>query len=356
MLVIELAAFLVVAALSYISVRFIKQWTRQHQIIDIPNQRSSHSVPTPRGGGLAIVVLTVCGWLLFGLLSHTDSPVILLAYALGASIIAAISWLDDLHSLTPYRRFAAQFAATILVILAIGYWQQVDIPLIGMVSLAWFGAIITLFWIVGLTNAYNFMDGIDGIAAGQALVCGLGWVILAGNSPALESAKVLGLLIAASSFGFLIHNWAPASIFMGDVGSAFLGFSFALIPLLTVHGHFDYLIVGALMYWAFIFDTLLTFLRRLIRHENVLAPHRTHLYQRLVIAGYSVPVVTLIYTVSAGLGVLAARLWLIGDDHLNAVIIVVILSLCLGLWLFVNRAETQHAQLSTKSLTSAERH
>jgi UDP-N-acetylmuramyl pentapeptide phosphotransferase/UDP-N-acetylglucosamine-1-phosphate transferase len=149
-------------------------------------------------------------------------------------------------------------------------------------------------------NAFNFMDGIDGIAAGQGAVAGaaiavLGWLL------DVPPATLLGLTIAAACLGFLPHNWSPATIFMGDVGSAFLGFLLATAPLVAPAP--EQAPIGvlpfALVVWPFLFDTTLTFIRRAARGENVLAAHRSHLYQRLTLAGWSHGRVAALYTALA---------------------------------------------------------
>src|SRR6185436_11775719 len=129
------------------------------------------------------------------------------------------------------------------------------------------GFTITFFWIVGLTNAYNFMDGIDGIAGGQALVAGIGWTAI-GWLDGQSHIVVFGLLLAATNLGFLFHNWSPARIFMGDVGSAFLGYSFAVLPLMlssqsTGRTGFKLALAAILPVWPFVFDSTFTILRRL---------------------------------------------------------------------------------------------
>ena len=173
---------------------------------------------------------------------------------------------------------------------------------------------ITWLWIVGLTNAYNFMDGSDGMAGSQAVIAGLGWACLGwlADFPLLAD---LSLLLAVGSLGFLPHNWPPARIFMGDVGSAFLGYSFAVLPLLGLRagGPLASLspILGLLLRLAVCLrHRVLTFLRRLRRGENVLAAHRSHLYQRLIIAGYSHRFVLLLYSGLAIIGAGAAIFWL----------------------------------------------
>jgi UDP-N-acetylmuramyl pentapeptide phosphotransferase/UDP-N-acetylglucosamine-1-phosphate transferase len=117
-------------------------------------------------------------------------------------------------------RLASHALGAALAIFAFGYWHTVSLPLLGQVSLGWLGWSVTLLWIVGLTNAYNFMDGIDGLAAGQAVIGGVFWAVIGWQSGA-ELIAWLGMLIASASFGFLLHNWPPARIFMGDVASGF---------------------------------------------------------------------------------------------------------------------------------------
>jgi UDP-N-acetylmuramyl pentapeptide phosphotransferase/UDP-N-acetylglucosamine-1-phosphate transferase len=159
-------------------------------------------------------------------------------------------------------------------------------------------------WIVGLVNAYNFMDGIDGLAGGQAIVAASGWVlvgILTGQ-PALTGAACV---LAAACAAFLRFNWSPARVFMGDVGSAFLGFAFAVLPLSTP-SPVRFVLAGACFMWPFLFDTCFTLIRRLLRRENVLQAHRSHLYQRLIGTGVSHAHVTSVYLMLAALGLPAA--------------------------------------------------
>jgi len=324
--------------LSYLGVTALKRWAERRRILDVPNERSSHTRPTPRGGGLAIVVVVLVGWLVaLGL--HPDSWVGTdLLYVVGAALIAGISWMDDLRSLPNRVRFAAHSLGALLVLVGFGYWGAVDLPLLGAVSLGWLGLIITFAWIVGLTNAYNFMDGIDGIAGGQAIVAGLGWAVL-GWLTAQPLVGVLGVLLAAASLGFLGHNWPPARIFMGDVGSAFLGFTFAVLAVAAAQRDARLALVGILFVWPFVFDATFTFLRRLKHRENVFAAHRSHLYQRLVIVGHSHRFVTLLYVGLAAWGTIWGLIWSRGVVGSGAVIVVTIPLLCLALWASVERRE-----------------
>ena len=321
--------------LSYLGVAGLRRWAERRKILDIPNERSSHARPTLRGGGLAIVAITLAGWLLYGLLNPEMSCFSLLAYTGGAVLVASISWLDDLHRLPNKVRFAAHCIGAILIIVGFGYWKTVSVPIFDNLHLGWWGLPITFFWIVGLTNAYNFMDGIDGIAGGQGVVAGLGWAILGwlSDQPLIGA---LGLLLASTSLGFLGHNWPPARIFMGDVGSAFLGYNFAAIPVITAQFDTRLPLAGIMMIWPFIFDTSLTFFRRLSKGENVFIAHRSHLYQRLVIVGYSHRFVSSLYIGLALIGVILALAWTQNITGSPLLIALSVPLLCLMLWAFVN--------------------
>lgn len=301
--------FPIATTAAYVGVAAVRRWALDHQALDIPNQRSSHIRPTPRGGGLAIVVVVLVGWLASGVLASPETSwSVLGSYALGAGLVAAVSWLDDLYGLPAIARLAAHIVAASLALVALGYWQTLPLP--GpAVPLGYAGVAIGLIWIIGLTNAYNFMDGSDGMAAVQGVIAGLGWALLGwlGQQPLVVE---LGLLLAAGSLGFLWHNWPPAAIFMGDVGSAFLGYSFAVLPLVALEEDGPLAgigsLLGCLLLWPFIFDAAFTFFRRLRRGENVLAAHRSHLYQRLMIAGRGHRFVLLLYAGLATMGAAAA--------------------------------------------------
>lgn len=340
---------LIACLLSYCGVALLRRWA-EHRLLDVPNERSSHTQPTPRGGGLAIVCVTLAIWLIHGWISLDHWP--LLPYAVGASVIAAISWLDDLKNVRTIVRLAVHFGAAALAILSFDYWHTSDIHLFQQLKLGWLGLPLTFFWIVGLTNAYNFMDGIDGIAGGQAVVVGAGWALL-GWIGGQSHVFVMGMLLAGATLGFLIHNWPPARIFMGDVGSAFLGYTFAVLPLMAAHApgaDARLALIGALLLWPFIFDSSFTFLRRALRGENVFAAHRTHLYQRLVITGRTHQFVTTLYTGLALIGVLLAFAWWRRLAGSQAAILVLLPALCFSLWRFVLREERKVAErkLSTQ--------
>ena len=297
---IEIPLFIILSILSYLGVYLIRRYAERRQILDHPNERSSHTVPTPRGGGLAIVLLIVGVGILFAIQAGVNRRMIYLACG---AVIALLGWSDDMHSISPRLRFLGQGIVAGLSIWGLGYFKVVTIPMFGELQLGLVGIFITFLWIIGLTNAYNFMDGINGMAGGVALSAGIGWMWLASN---IDNPFVfwIALAITAGSLGFLGHNWSPARIFMGDVGSTFLGYSFAVLPMISSDQGGDALLLGTLLMWTIIMDAGVTFIQRLVRRENVFAPHRSHLYQRLVLAGYKHETVSSLYillTLLAGL-------------------------------------------------------
>lgn len=313
--------FVLLVILSYIGVYGIRRYAENRQLLDHPNDRSSHSAPMPRGGGLAIVLLvTGTGlWSIYACVEPCRNETGLsrnLVYIVCGIVIAWLGWRDDTHSLSPKVRFAIQGIVAIVSIYGFGYFESVTIPLFGVLHLGVVGIVITFLWIVGLTNAYNFMDGIDGIAGGVAFAGGLGWVMLSSNIDYLANSFVfwIGLAMAAGSLGFLGHNWPPAKIFMGDVASTFLGYSFAVLPLLASDQKGDALMLGTLLMWTFIMDAGVTFIQRLLRREKILSAHRSHLYQRLVIGGYTHTMVSFLYIVLTFVAIGFAFEWMHGSQ------------------------------------------
>jgi UDP-N-acetylmuramyl pentapeptide phosphotransferase/UDP-N-acetylglucosamine-1-phosphate transferase len=335
----------IVLLMSWTGIGRLRHWAARRYLLDFPNHRSSHSRPTPRGGGLVITTLTLLGGsLLYFVWGASFSVQAFSAFLVGALIVAIVSWLDDLKPVSSRLRLVVHIIAALIAIAGVGYIHSVQIPLLGAIDLGWIGVLITLVWIVGLTNAYNFMDGIDGLAGSQAVIGGLGWMVF-GEIFAEPFVFALGLLIASSSMGFLVYNWPPARIFMGDVGSAFLGFTFAVLPLLVIQGTpntanaLGIPVAAVALVWCFVFDSGFTFLRRLFQGENVFEAHRSHLYQRLVISGYSHLKVTLIYI---GFGLLSAAIavsYTLGMPFTGYAILLGLPAIGAMLWLLVRRQE-----------------
>ena len=309
-MMLQTSVFVLLTILSYVVVSFIRRLALRHQIIDQPKERSSHSIPMPRGGGLAIVVLVLITSLWFA--NETDLSRSLIYILLGA-ILAWVGWRDDIYSLSPKFRFLVQGLIAIISILVMGYFRIVRIPMIGDVDLGIIGIVITFLWIIGMINAYNFMDGIDGMAGGVALSAGLCWMVLSSN---IRNPFVfwVALSIAASSLGYLGHNWPPAKIFMGDVASTFLGYSFAVLPLVSADRSGDALTIGTLLMWTVIIDPGATFIGRLLKGENIFSRHRSHLFQRLVISGYKQGTISFLYILLTLLAGYLTYIWSHGNQ------------------------------------------
>ncbi|MBX2867755.1 MAG: glycosyltransferase family 4 protein [Acidiferrobacterales bacterium] len=291
------------------------------RILDQPNQRSSHSKAIPKSGGISIVVTFLIGMLVIVL--FIDSELMEKSYIWGfvfsAVLIAIISFVDDVREKSAQFKLVTHVVAVGVVLYCGIVIDTLTLPWVGLVDLEWAGYLISAIWILGLTNAYNFMDGIDGLVGSTALIAALFFMAISyyeGSS----FVYITGYTIIAGSVGFLIYNAPPAKIFMGDVGSAFLGFVFASLAIIAAR--YDYsrtsFLVMPLLLFHFIYDTLFTFFRRLLRGENTLQAHRTHLYQLLVRCGYSHLEVTLLLACMAFLQGLGA-IWMVnipGNERL----------------------------------------
>lgn len=285
------------------AVEGVRRWTLRHGLLDTPGARSSHHVPTPTSGGIGIVLAVVGALAVIAAGDLTPvRPAAIIACA--GLVMALIGLIDDARGLGAGLRLILQAAAASFVLLLIGHVPAIAFPGAGAIELGWLGAPLTLIWIVGMTNVFNFMDGIDGLAGSQAVIAGI-VLAVAGASTGDALLCGAGTAIAAASAGFLLHNWPPARIFMGDAGSAFLGF---LLGVLPAYASADPRVPAAavLALWPFIFDAAFTLGRRLLRGENVFEAHRSHLYQRLTIAGYTHRQVTVRYAGLAAAGSAAA--------------------------------------------------
>ncbi len=326
MIVAEYLVFVLAFAASAAGVALVRRFSYRLGLLDVPNERSSHSVPTPRGGGIAIVGVTL---LLYSALGAAGIATVNWSFLAGGFIVAAVSYLDDLFSLPALVRLAAHFCAALVLIGGNGPVEKVYLPITHLsVDMGLISNVVWLIWIVWMVNAYNFMDGIDGIAGAQGVVAGLCWTAV-GAYFGDTGLFYLGGIIALSCLGFLVHNWSPAAIFMGDVGSAFLGFSLAAIPLIAggAAQNSGWLLPASISFlWLFFFDSVYTFIRRAVKGEKVWLAHRGHLYQQMVIAGSGHGKVTLIYsalTILTSVSFFMA-LWLRGNSELLLLFIYVV--------------------------------
>ncbi len=292
----ESILFGIVFAATFGGIAAFRYFGADHRMFDIPNERSSHVAPTLRGAGVVMVAVCLVTYLLVGKLFEVE---IKWVYICSVLLVAAISWLDDVRGVTPVIRLLIHGVAAGLIVGQYGGLSIFNLAgTIGPIPLKLVGSLLSFLWIVWFTNAYNFMDGIDGLAGGQAVVAGLAWGIL-GYLTGDQTIAMIGFTVAASAIAFLFHNWPPASVFMGDVGSAYLGFTFATMPLLAGQGSASggpWVAIAAFVFvWLFVVDSVFTFLRRALNGEKVWVAHRQHLYQKLVIGGSSHGAVSSLY-------------------------------------------------------------
>jgi UDP-N-acetylmuramyl pentapeptide phosphotransferase/UDP-N-acetylglucosamine-1-phosphate transferase len=248
---------------------------RRRDMLDYPNERSSHFVATPRGGGIAVTASILLAWIVLQRVGLVASS--LITIALGTSLLALVSWIDDLRGLSPGMRLVAQGAAVTIGILvlpgtrsALETWLSPPLFFVAA-GLVW------VWWI----NLFNFMDGIDGLAVSEAAAICSGLLLFAivgdGADPA---AALLAAGIIGAAIGFLVWNWSPARIFLGDVGSVPLGYlsGFLLLDLAT-RGRWKIALILPLYFLA---DATITLFRRVLAGERVWEPHRQHFYQQAV--------------------------------------------------------------------------
>lgn len=277
----------------------------RYRLVDLPNRRSAHALPTARGGGAAIVITTAAGATAAAFRWPTMALPIMLGTLLPALVIGFVGVIDDMQPLKATLRLMIHVAVAAAITWCLGPIRSIAVPGQAPLDLGIAAWPLTLVWIVGLTNAFNFMDGIDGMAGLLAVVAGLGIAAVA-LAVWVPPSMVLGAFLAAAAGGFLVFNWQPARIFMGDVGSAFLGTFFAAMPLLFPPHLRSFVIVPiAMTLWPAIYDPFLSVIRRAASGHNPLEPHREFLFHRLVRSGVPHAWVSLLYGGLAALGGLA---------------------------------------------------
>ncbi|NDJ61561.1 MAG: glycosyltransferase family 4 protein [Chloroflexi bacterium] len=277
----DLILLLLVYGLTFVGslliTRAIRAYALRAQMVDVPNQRSSHTLPTPRGGGLSFVILFPLTLLFFGWRGYLDWNIVA-ALTIGGLIVAVAGYLDDRRDLSARVRLLFHASAAVIALLFIGGMPALDL---GFTVWEWglIGHVVGFVGIVWMINLYNFMDGIDGIAASEAISVALLaeiLLIVGGVGGGLEWVL---LALAAASAGFLVWNWPPAKIFMGDVGSGFLGFVFAVIAIYSAQTERSTLWPWLILLGIFIVDATITVLRRILRRERWYEAHRSHAYQ-----------------------------------------------------------------------------
>jgi len=247
-------------------------------LVDVPNSRSSHKQTTARGGGLSVVFATTVGVIALAIIGVVSTH-LLVAVTIGGGVVALVGFLDDRYSVRPGVRFVVHVGAAVWALIWLGGLP----PLCfgdHLIKMGAVGYLIGVLGIVWALNLFNFMDGIDGIAASEAVfVAGAGALLSAGGGAGVTDAAAV---FACACAGFLIWNWPPAKIFLGDVGSGYLGYLIAVLALAATRENpialWAWLILGG----VFFVDATVALLRRVLRGERVYEAHRSHAYQWLV--------------------------------------------------------------------------
>ena len=309
----------------------VRRFALTHQLFDVPNERSSHTVPTPRGGGLAVVAIVLAGAGLLALVGRI--PTETFVALLGGALVAWIGWLDDRRGLPARVRRASHFAAAAWALWWLGGLPTLTVGL-GTVDLGIGGSVLACVAIVWAINLTNFMDGIDGLASSEAATVSFtAAAMLAPVNPGLAAAAAV---TGGAALGFLAWNWQPARIFLGDVGSGFLGFVLATFGVASERSGAVPVAVWILLYMVFAVDGTFTLVRRAVRGERWYAAHRSHAYQRMLQAGWSHQAVTLL-VVALNLMLAGLAWWALVDRARLGLAIGGAVALCSAAYALVER-------------------
>jgi Fuc2NAc and GlcNAc transferase len=271
--------FLGAALGCWLLVGVVRRAVLRRGVLDLPNARSSHARPTARGGGIAIVMVTLA-MVALDVRWHGISSPLAAAWLMGGGVVAGAGLLDDLRGLPVLARAAAHLLAAVLLLNAVD-GQAV------LASLHFATDWLPAFWLLGVLaivwsiNLFNFMDGIDGLASAQCAFVVLAGILLASAGQRVDASLLPGVAMGGAAAGFLIWNAPPAKIFMGDVGSGFIGFGLAVAALASSGQGMISLWTWFILHGLFIADSTVTLITRLIRGQRVYEAHRLHVYQRL---------------------------------------------------------------------------
>ena len=282
--------FLVVALLMPI----VKRTAVHIGAMDIPNERKVHKKPIPRLGGLGIYIGFLLGYILFGFESVQMNSVLI-----GSFVVVLLGVVDDIHSIPARYKFIGQLVAACVVVLYGGILLQ-DVSAFGIyINFGMFSPIVSIIFITAIMNCINFIDGLDGLAGGISSIYFLmiGIIAILFHSNGLD--RILSFVMLGSTLGFLVHNFYPASIFMGDSGSLFLGYIIAIISMLGYKNvTFTSLVVPIFLLAIPIMDTLFAIIRRVLKHESIAMPDKCHLHHQLLRLHFSIPkAVIIIYSI-----------------------------------------------------------
>lgn len=268
--------YLILFILSFSLTYLIKEYAIKKSLVATVNERSSHTVPTPHGGGIALAITWFAGLVY---LYFAGAIELHLFFALMCGIvISVVSFVDDIFELSPKVRLLAQASVALGGLYFLGGLQSLTLGLFD-ISYPMLTNIFAFFLIVWYINLYNFLDGINGYAGSEAVFLALaGFALFGGNH---------FLVLAVATLGFLCWNWNKAKIFMGDVGSTLLGYNIAIFTIYYANEEPTNLWIWIILFGVFWFDATMTLLRRKLNGEKLSQAHRKHAYQRLTQSGWS---------------------------------------------------------------------
>jgi UDP-N-acetylmuramyl pentapeptide phosphotransferase/UDP-N-acetylglucosamine-1-phosphate transferase len=343
--------FFLTGVIAYVITGWLARAPARLQSLDIPNERSSHTRPTPRVGGLGIVAAFVALmpmlWVMLLPSAHNWVVATKFGIALfGYAIIVAVGLIDDLRRIGPLPKYLGQLLAAIIAVWSGAIFVRFHLPFGLEMNFSFVaGAALTIVWLTGFANFFNFMDGIDGLAGGVGAIYSLALSVVCMST----GHRLLGagcLMMTAACLGFLAHNFPPAKIFMGDVGSLFIGYVLAAFAVWTTNSGARPapFIAVLLIFGTFIYDATFTILCRIRRREPLHRAHRSHLYQRLIIAGQSHRRVSLTYYVLSAMLGGAGIAYTFGSDLVRVVILVLSAALLGAFTIYVYWYESSSAR------------
>jgi Fuc2NAc and GlcNAc transferase len=285
--------FLGAALGCWLLVGLVRRVVLRRGVLDLPNARSSHARPTARGGGIGIVMMTL-GMVALDVRWHGISGPLAVTWLVGGGLVALAGLLDDLKGLPAVARAAAHLLAAVLLLHAIdGHAVLLSLHFpTGWPALFWALGVVTIVWSI---NLFNFMDGIDGLASAQCAFVILAGVLLAGRGLPVDLPLLPAVAMGGAAVGFLIWNLPPARIFMGDVGSGFIGFGLVVAAFVSSGQGMVSLWTWFILHGLFVADSTVTVTVRLLRGQRIFEAHRLHVYQRLARRWSSHGRVTLVY-------------------------------------------------------------
>lgn len=281
-----LASFVLCFFITALSTPHIIKLAHYLKAVDEPNERKVHHTVMPRLGGLAIFVSVIIGYMVFDIRNiafDTEANSFLDAYLIASVLIVFTGVLDDIYELPAKPKFIVQLvAALIMVIYGDFLIQDIYLPFLPEINLGWLSGVVTVIWIIGVTNSINLIDGLDGLSSGISSIA-FGTMAFIAVLKGEVFVSLMCAMLMGSSFGFLVYNFYPARIFMGDTGSLFLGFSIAVFSLLGYKNTaFVSFIVPLMLVSIPIFDTVWAIIRRLLKGQSPFKADKGHVHHQLL--------------------------------------------------------------------------